>query len=141
MKKLQCFTLFFIISLSATLNIEAHEQSGSLGDVASSTDIYAVICEEGSTKVYFDFYGSLPKGSPTDLIISAQILSGQNTLTITDPNSSDRLPSRGEEIQSDGLILLVNKNKAGKANFTLNYHCQAASGDHTGTEISQIQNQ
>jgi hypothetical protein len=60
---------------------------------------------------------------------------------MTDPNSSDKLPSRGDEIQSNGVIILVNKNKTGKANFALDYHCQAASGDHTGTEITQIQNQ
>ena len=140
MKKIQQLALLSVILLPS-LTVVAHEQSGTLGDAASATDIYTIVCEAGSSQVYFDFYSSLPKGSPTDLVLSAQVLGGKNTITMTDPNSSDKLPSRGDEIQSDGLIVLVNKNKTGKANFALDYHCQSASGDHTGTEITQIQNQ
>ena len=109
MRKIQHIALLYVISF-LSINAQAHDQSGSLGDPASSTDIYTVNCDSDTTNVFFDIYAYLPKGSPLDLVISAQLIGGKDTITVTDSNSSDKLFSRGVDIQSNGLIILVNKN-------------------------------
>ena len=38
-------------------------------------------------------------------------------------------------------LVMVNKSKAAKAYYSFNYHCMTASGGHTGTDISAVQNQ
>lgn len=139
MKKIKFFSLFFTLTFS--IQIHAHDVGGNLGISPSATDIFGISCGENTAKVYFELYASLPKGSPSDLLVSAELLGGQNTITVTDNSSVDKLKSRGVFVGSQGIIVLVNKNKAGKANFALQYHCESATGVHTDTEITQLQNQ
>ena len=129
------------MSLLYTLTASAHDKSGNLGDGASATDIFTISCGENTHQVYFELYASLPTGSPSELKVSAELLGGKDTVTVTDESSVDSLKSRGVYIETSRLSILVNKNKSGKANFAMQYHCEAASGDHTDTEINQIQNQ
>lgn len=133
--------LLLVISLFCSFTANAHDKSGSLGESASATDIFAVSCGDNTHQVYFELLATLPNGSPSDLKVSVELLGGKNTITVTDESSVDNLKSRSVDIQSSSLIVLINKNKAGKANFTIQYHCESASGDHTETEINQIQNQ
>lgn len=140
MKKMK-YAALLVVTLFFPFTANAHDQSGLLGDSASATDIFSVSCGNNTHQVYFELYASLPKGSPSDLQVSAELLGGKGTITVTDESSVDNLKSRGVNVESSSLIILVNKNKAGKANFAMQYHCEAASGDHTETEINQIQNQ
>lgn len=133
--------LLLVITLFNSFSVMAHDKSGSLGDSASATDIFTVSCGDNTHQVYFELYASLPKGSPADLKVSAELLGGKNTITVTDQSSVDTLKSRGVYVETNSLIVLVNKNKSGKANFAMQYHCESALGDHTDTEINQIQNQ
>ncbi len=133
--------LLLVIALFNSFSVMAHDKSGNLGDSASATDIFTVSCGENTHQVYFELYASLPKGSPLDLKISAELLGGKNTITVTDQSSVDTLKSRGVYVETNSLIILVNKNQSGKANFAMQYHCESALGDHTDTEINQIQNQ
>ena len=138
-KKINCVALLFVVLFYSTA--KAHDKSGTLGDNASATDIFTVGCGENTHQVYFELFASLPKGSPSNLVVSAELLGGKDTITVTDESSADGLKSRGVYVESSSLIILINKNMNGKANFAMQYHCEAASGDHTDTEINQIQNQ
>lgn len=133
--------LVLVVGLFCTFTANAHDKSGTLGDNASATDIFTVGCGEKTSHVYFELFASLPKGSPSNLKVSAELLGGKDTITVTDESSIDTLKSRGVYVETSSLIIFLNKNMAGKANFAIQYHCEAASGDHTDTEINQIQNQ
>lgn len=133
--------LLLVIGLLYTFTANAHDKSGSLGESASATDIFAVSCGDNTHQVYFELFATLPKGAPSDLKVSTELLGGKNTITVTDESSVDNLKSRGVDVQTSSLIVLVNKNRAGKANFAMQYHCESASGDHTETDINQLQNQ
>jgi hypothetical protein len=133
--------LLVVVGLLCSFSANAHDKSGNLGDSASATDIFAISCGDNTHQVYFELFATLPKGSPSDLKVSTEVLGGKETVTITDSSSVDNTKSRGVYIQANSIIVLVNKNRTGKANFALQYHCESASGDHTDTEINQIQNQ
>ena len=38
-------------------------------------------------------------------------------------------------------LVMVNKSQAAKAVYSFDFHCKTASDDHTGTDISNVQNQ
>ena len=38
-------------------------------------------------------------------------------------------------------LVMVNKSQASRASYSFDYHCMTASGGHTGTDISAVQNQ
>lgn len=139
MKKIQRLVLVSIILLSP-LTIHAHDEIGSLGEAASATNIYVIDCDSENTHVSFDMFTNLPKSSPTDIVVSAELIGSENTVTVSSPNHI-RTPSA--DIQSVGMMVLVNKNKRGKANFTMQFHCMTASGYHdpAGTSIKPVQNQ
>jgi hypothetical protein len=131
-KKINRAALLFVV-LFCSFTVKAHDKSGTLGDNASATDIFTIGC--------FELFASLPKGSPSNLVVSAELLGGKDTITVTDESSADKLKSRSVYVESSSLIILINKNMNGKANFAMQYHCESASGDHTDSEINQIQNQ
>ena len=132
--------LLLVIGLFCSFTVNAHIQSGSLGESASATDIYNITCTSGNTHVSFDIFTKLPKGSPRDIVVSAELLGGKDTVTVSSPNN---IRTQSADIQSVGIIVLVNKNKTGKATFTMQFHCMTASGVHNSdsTDINQLQNQ
>ena len=38
-------------------------------------------------------------------------------------------------------LVMVNKSQPSRASYSFDYHCMTASGGHTGTDISAVQNQ
>jgi hypothetical protein len=137
MKKILYIALLSVISF-LSINTQAHDKDGTLGEAASATNVYIIDCDSENTHVSFDMITTLPKGSPTDIVVSAELLGGKDTVTVSSPNHV-RTPSA--DIQSIGMTVLVNKNKTGKANFAMQYHCMTASGNHNpdGTSIRQMQ--
>ncbi len=130
--------LVLIVGLFYSFTAIAHEKKDVLGKSASATDIFKISCDANTDKVYFELFSSLPKGSPSNLVVSAELLGGKDTITVSSVNQSK---SRSVNVQAKTLTILVNKNMAGIANFEMQYHCEAASGDHTATEINRPQNQ
>lgn len=139
MKKIQRLALLLVLSLNVLVAISDQTQIYQLGDAAESTDILSVICQDtaNTASVFFHIYSSLPKGSPSGLVVSAEIFGGTNTITVTDSSSSDKLYSRDLEIPAKGLVILVNKNKTGKVNYTIESHCWSASHVHLDTNITR----
>lgn len=132
--------LLLVAGLFCTVTANAHNKSGTLGESASATDIYTITCTSENTHVFFKMFTTLPKGSPKDIVVSAELLGGKDTVTVSSPNN---ISTQLADIQSVGIIVLVNKNKTGKANFAMDFHCMTASGGHdpASTYITQIQNQ
>ena len=139
MKKIQRIALLLVLSLDALVATGDQTNIFQLGDTAESTDILSVLCEDtaNTASIFFHIYSSLPKGSPSDLVVSAEVFGGTNTITVTDSSSSDKLYSRDVEVPAKGIVILVNKNKAGKVNYTIESHCWSASHVHLKTEIAK----
>lgn len=132
--------LLLVIGLFYSFSANAHDKGGKLGDSASATDIYNITCTSENTHVSFDMITTLPKGSPTDIVVSAELLGEKDTVTVSSPN---HIRTQSADIQSVGIIVLVNKNKTGKATFDMQFHCMTASGVHNpdNTDINIIQDQ
>ncbi len=130
----------FLVCLGFSLNIQAHDLTGSLGTNSSSTDVHAVSCNDDGNgapaKIYFQFLTA--KGTPKDVIVSMQMIGAANVMSLSDPNQTG---SKDVELASPNALVLVNKNKAGNANYAIVYHCETALGDHTGTDVTTFQNQ
>jgi hypothetical protein len=139
MKKIQRIALLSVISFSS-INIQAHDLVGDLGEPASATDVYIIDCDIENTHVTFDMRTILPKGSPTDIVLSAELIGGKDTVTLSSPN---KIRTQSADIQSVGMTVLIHKNKTGKAFFEANYHCFTPAGTHdpAGTSYRIAQNQ
>jgi|694.fasta_scaffold145618_1 hypothetical protein len=139
MKKIQRIALLSVISFSS-INTQAHDLERDLGESASATDVYIIDCDIENTHVTFDMITTLPKGSPSDLIVSAELIGGGNTVTLSSPNN---IRAESADIQSVKMTVLVHKNKMGKANYRMDYHCMTPAGTHdpAGTFIKNPQDQ
>ena len=131
----------FLALLSLSSNSFAHDFSSQLGDPKSCeandiscTDYIYISCDNLTDKVHIEISGNKSAGSP---IISAQIFKDTKAKNIT---------SQGNNIvdfQGGGgaYQMTINKNKIGMVNYTLVYHCEDANGEHTETDLNELQNQ
>jgi hypothetical protein len=129
-------TLFLLCGPAA-----AHDMSSSLAVQASASDYFQVSCldDEAVTELlFFRLTGSKSAAAP---VVSAQISKGSQATNLTIDSKTGF--SRGVEVHGGGgaYYVTVNKSKAGRAGYAFDYHCQSASGIHTGTETVTLQNQ
>ncbi|MEY4768000.1 MAG: hypothetical protein RL637_639 [Pseudomonadota bacterium] len=137
--------LAFIFVLSGNI-VLAHEQTGSLGKSASATDLYQIQCFDngdgtGNTaRLVTQIIDSPPKVAAK---LSVQTVKAAKATNTTDAIDGDALGSPfASNYGGDGYYyVIVNKDGAGVESYTLDFHCQSSSGEHTGTEISSLQNQ
>jgi hypothetical protein len=137
------FSIVFGAMLIAALEYApiawSHDLSGSLGVDQSATDHYLLYCNDDGSgppdHLFFQLTGGLPASAP---LVSAQIQIPDNrfAVNLTDPKNGDKESSRGVDIPGGAIAyeLTVNKSGAGKVSYSFTYHCQTASGAHTGTE-------
>jgi hypothetical protein len=124
----------FLALLSLSSISFAHDFSSQLGNDISSTDYIYISCDNLADKIHVEISGNKLAGSP---IISAQIFKDTKAKNIT---------SQGNNIvdfQGGGgaYQMTINKNKIGMVNYTLIYHCEDANGEHTETDLNELQNQ
>lgn len=141
--KIVCTGLAALIWSGAGL---AHEESSPLGVSVTATDVHTISCfnDGNGTPAFllFELVAGAPANGP---VVSAQILvpDKQIVMNVTDPVSGD-LAGSGE-VRIDGgtspYRIIVNKAGAGKAFYTMTYHCETAGSIHTGTDQSYSQNQ
>lgn len=132
---------FFTMAQTAT----AHEQSGILGKPANATDYYQVNCfDDGAGQPGYlisQISYSAPAAKP---LISLLVVHGLQADNITDngtPKAGHRSPSLKTQAGSDPTYyLLVTKTMTGAIGYTIDYHCMTNNNDHTGTEITPLQN-
>lgn len=124
----------FLVLLSLSSNSFAHDFSSQLGNDISSTDYIYISCDNLTDKIHIEISGSKTVGTP---IISAQIFKDSQAKNITSQgNNSVDFQGGGGAYQ-----MTINKNKTGVVNYALVYHCEDANGEHTETDLNELQNQ
>jgi hypothetical protein len=119
----------------------AHEQLGALGAGAKKTDYYEVSCFNDGTgdagHLAVLITDLVPAASP---LVSVQVIKGQLAKNTTDPVDGDATSSpEMKVIGGNGAYkVIVDKTGADAENYSLDYHCETSTGDHTGTSIVQI---
>ena len=75
------------------------------------------------------------------LLVNLQIYKGNKAISITDTLSGDAEFSPYILLQGGNGVyyIMVNKTNAGERAFDLEWHCTAASGTHTPTDINVLQ--
>lgn len=136
MKTLKSLGLFAIILFSSVA--QAHDYSGDLGQEKAATDFHAISCGSGTDTLFFDLISY--DASSSDTLVTASVISG-NAFSVTDPISTDVNKSIGIDVPTtDGVLLLIGKNKAGRVGYTIDFHCEGG-GEHTETDLNTLQNQ
>lgn len=124
----------FLVLLSLSSNSFAHDFSSQLGNDISSTDYIYISCDNLTDKIHIEISGSKTVGTP---IISAQIFKDSQAKNITSQgNNSVDFQGGGGAYQ-----MTINKNKTGVVYYALVYHCEDANGEHTETDLNELQNQ
>ncbi len=132
------------VSVFAALtgNASAHDQGGTLGKKASSTNFYQVTCSDDGNgpadHLYIQVKDELPKAKP---LVSALVVTGLVAQNTTDLVDGDALASPALNIKGgngSGTIdyyVIITKTAAGVETYTLDYHCMTSGNVHTGTDI------
>jgi len=146
MKNDKNFLIFIgIMCLCQAWSVSAHDQSGSLGDSASATDYYELECFDDNNGAPEHLFFEVRGGSQTATAqISAQVINGGQTYSTTDHVNGDSEYSPQLKVVHEGnndvYRFAIDKNGAGVANYSLQYHCETAAGVHTGTsDIKYLQ--
>jgi hypothetical protein len=137
--------IFFVMAYNYAVMSHADEVLATMdpnGNVASFTGYAQLTC--------FDDGGGLPDylevnikdlSPPVDnLLVNLQVIKGERAINISDQVSGDANPSPSVILQGGGgvYLMMVNKTGPGARAFQLVYHCKAANGTHTGTQINKV---
>ena len=123
----------FAHDFSSRLSGSKPEDSCKPNDV-SCTDYIDISCDNLTDKIHIEISGNKSAGAP---IISAQIFKDSKAKNITTQGTS-RVDFQGG---GGAYNMTINRNKIGEVNYALVYHCEDANGDHTETELKELQNQ
>lgn len=135
--------------------VEAHTQPGAIGRTkskAGGTDIYEVTCFNANDgtgdpdHLYVDVKDMRPRNPALVSIQATVSATGIATPVSIDTKDSDAFPSAGNVVAGAGgpYIMTVQKSRSrlvGKEVYIAEFHCQSATGNHTGTDWRMIQNQ
>ena len=162
-KKIQ---LGLVIIVGATVQtVFAHDVTGSLltGSGSRATDYYRIDCSQDSSAAsqspthHLGF--SVNDGTASGGILNAQVtttISGGSVgraAIVTDIKGGDGVSSVTEVVntlnytnvssspQDVSFFASVSHSAKSNKNYTLTYHCQDEFGQHTGTDIIQLQQQ
>jgi hypothetical protein len=130
-------TVSLLVSVMYTVIASAHDQPGDLGTAAEATDMYRVTCTpdvDPSDHLFVPIVISDASGPK----VSVQVFKdGMALNTTTGVNIGTKALKGGDGEYS----LIVNKSAAGAASYIISFHCESSSGDHTSTDIDQLQDQ
>ncbi|MGH8498738.1 MAG: hypothetical protein ACRERV_08040 [Methylococcales bacterium] len=134
-----CTTGYCGLALSHDLN------GGMLGDPFYSTDVYIIQCstDSGGTTDYLEFkiidITQFPGGGKVNLVVEN---GGFFTQTgDKKQGNADWSPVHSVHGGNGVYQAIVHKLKHGVKFYSFEYHCKSSTGAHTGTSITQIQNQ
>jgi hypothetical protein len=136
-------TASLVLALGHTDIALAHTQTGALGRSANATDLYLVECSTdvgGTTARLRARVLSRKSGLP---LVSVQTHKGSVATNRTDAvGGNPKFSTAGNNFGGDGqYLVLVDKAGKGAVTYTIDFHCQAGDGSHTGTDITTLQNQ
>ncbi len=149
-----------LIASSYTSTVLAHDFVSSLGAPAGAgaTDLLRVDCFNDSTaasqspthQMFIQINDVTAAGGKLSASAAIYTPGYGKATTVTDPTGGDGVasPSKiltviGADAQDVQFFITINHSAAGVKNYTLGYHCQDASGQHTGTSLplTVLQNQ
>jgi len=146
--KLQKFLQIIFIMTTAGYAIVggAHGGSATLDSEGTSrifTGLAQVTCSSSGDEPTDHLLARIrDKSAPVPgLLVNLQIYKGKRAVNITDTVSGDAEYSPFVSLAGGNGVyyILVNKTDAGKRSFDLEWHCTAASGSHTDTDIGVLQ--
>ncbi|BAW80170.1 hypothetical conserved protein [Candidatus Nitrosoglobus terrae] len=141
--------VFIIAALKFNANAVAHDQVGSLGEDASATDYYLVMCstspggETGLLRTQILDATTTAGGGKISVVSQFQNETMIKAATASDPNRLDDQPGPAAILPgaNGAFNVFVHKLKEGPKNYQLTYHCMTSEGSHTGTSLTTIQDQ
>lgn len=137
-------TASFLVAVGHTGIASAHSQAGALESKARATDQYRVTCSTDgggvTDRLAIRVRDEAPVNKP---MVSAQVRKGALATNTTDAKDGNTAYSPRVYTNGDNGVyyVTVTKTRKGAERYTLEYHCQTATGGHTGTEITTLQNQ
>jgi hypothetical protein len=135
---------FICLALLLTYSSVAHAHSASsvldpAGNNASFTALARVTCFNDGSGNAVNLTARVRDNSPstTGLYINLQLLKGPMAISTTDTVSGDASYSDYVALPGGNGVyyMMLNKTLAGARSFDIEWHCVAADGAHTGTEI------
>lgn len=155
MKKTSSFFHNFIIRLlllaSSSINsASAHEVEGSLTAKAGATDLYSVSCANDpefsagpAQQLFVNVRDNDKNGGLMSVVVYKATATGGISKTATDPKGGDY--NQSPDIVISGgegdYLVFVNHTEAFAESYMLQFHCQDAAKQHTGTQVQPIQNE
>lgn len=135
--------------------VEAHTQPGAIGRTkskAGGADSYEVTCFNANDgtgdpdHLYVDVKDMRPRNPALVSIQATVSATGIATPVSIDRKDGDSFPSAGNAVVGGAgpYIMTVQKSRSrivGKEIYIAEFHCQSATGNHTGTDWRMIQNQ
>ncbi|MDP2180385.1 hypothetical protein [Methylicorpusculum sp.] len=106
---------------------------------ASATDIWQATCGAGSSHMF----AQIRDQSADNNLVSLVVVSGVRGSTTTDLIGGDQTFSPGITVAAGNATytMLVNHTRAGGQVYSIEYHCENASGGHTETTTPTAESQ
>jgi len=113
------------------------------GFLRLSRELAQITCSSEGSEPTDHLLARIRDNSPPvpGLLVNLQIFKGNRAISITDTVSGDAEFSSFIPLQGGNGVyyVMVNKTNAGERAFDLEWHCTAASGAHTATDIGVLQ--
>lgn len=126
--------LLMVFTLGAIAPVAAHSINNKTlrpAFGASATDIWQATCGAGSSHMF----AQIRDQSADNNLVSLVVVSGVRGATTTDLTGGDPAYSPGITVNAGNATytMLVNHTRTGGQAYSIEYHCENASGDHTDT--------
>jgi hypothetical protein len=158
--KINLLSIAILIACSYTSTVLAHDYADSLKSAngASATDLYRIDCSQDvaaasqspTHQLFIQILDQSAAGGKLSATASVFTPGAGKAITVTDPTGGDGAASPlktltviGADQQDVQFFIAVSHSATGTKNYVLSYHCQDASGQHTGTSLPPaiLQNQ
>ncbi|MDV6343398.1 hypothetical protein [Nitrosomonas sp. Is37] len=131
-----------IITTCYAATINAHSGGATLdpaGNKATFTALARVTCfDDGNGPADF-LTAQIRDNSPAipGMFVSLQLLKGSKAISVTDTTPGDAQFSPFVTLQGGNgtYFMMADKTIAGARDFEVQWHCNTATGTHTGTDI------
>jgi hypothetical protein len=151
-------TILIVSSYTSTVLAHDYQESLKAAFGASATDLYRIDCSQDSQaasqspthQLFVQIRDDSAAGGKLSATASVFTPGFGKATTVTDPAGGDVTlsPSKaltviGADAQDVQFFIAVSHSATGLKNYVLSYHCQDASGQHTGTALPPaiLQNQ
>jgi len=140
-------SVIFIMNMTSYAALSsAHSGSATMDSAGTSrifTGLAQITCSSTGSEPTDHLLARIRDNSAPipGLLANLQIYKGSRAVSITDTVSGDADFSPFVSLQGGNGVyyLIINKTNEGEREFDLDWHCTAASGTHTETDINVLQ--